>query len=219
MGMAFGLVVLAGAGIALGWWLASARRKRLATWAAANGLRFESGADRQFAAAHPGFGCLSRGHSRCAYNVAEGSRNGRSITAFDYRYVTGHGKSRSVRRFSAVILGSTIALRPLRIRPESVLDRVAEAFGIDDIDFESVEFSRSFHVRAADRRWAYGVLHQRTIEFLLSMPRFSIQLTEKEMIVWRDRRFDPETFDDAIRVAEGVLDRLPGYVVREGGGE
>jgi len=215
--MELALIVLVVLGFALAWYLASARRKKLAAWAAANGLRFESRADKGFDARHPSFGCLARGHSRSAYNVAEGARNGRPLTAFDYRYVTGQGKNRSVHRFSGVVLGSLTPLRPLRIRAENVFDRVAEAFGAGDIDFESAEFSRAFHVTARDKRWAYDVLHQRTIEFLLSMPRFSIAFGDSEVIVWRGRRFDPETFDDAIGVGEGILDRLPSYVVREGG--
>jgi len=215
--MEFVFIVVVVVGFALAWYLASARRKKLAVWAAANGLRFESRADKGFAARHPDFGCLARGHSRSAYNVAEGARNGRPLAAFDYRYVTGHGKNRSVHRFSGVVLGSLTPLRSLLIRAESVFDRVAEAFGAGDIDFESAEFSRAFHVAARDKRWAYDVLHQRTIEFLLSMPRFSIEFGDSEVIVWRGRRFDPETFDDAIGVGEGILDRLPSYVVREGG--
>jgi hypothetical protein len=200
--------------LALGLWRSAKRRKELAAWASRNGLSFRPDRDRGFDERYRAFGCLRRGHSRFAHNIAEGDRNGRRVVAFDYHYVTGSGKNRQTHRFSAVVLRSDVRLKPLRIRSENVLDRVTEFFGIDDIDFESAEFSRAFHVKAADKRWAYDVLHQRTMEYLLAMPRFSIQFDDRSAIAWRNRRFGAETFESAIGVVEGILDRLPEYVVR-----
>jgi hypothetical protein len=214
----FAFIALAAVAIGIAWYLSSLRRKKLGAWAESNGLRFDPKADGSFDDRFPAFNCLRVGHTRRAYNVSEGSRSGRALVAFDYRYVIGHGKQRQVHSFSAIVLGSAVPLKPLRIRSENVFDKVGEFFGADDIDFESAEFSRAFHVKSSDKRWAYDVLHQRTIEFLLSMPRFSMQFGGREVIVWRSRRFRPEVFDQAIAVAEGVLDRLPGYVIREGGG-
>jgi len=44
------------------------------------------------------------------------------------------------------------------------------------------------------------------------MPRFSIQFNDNYVIVWKNQRFNSETFEDAISVAEGILDRLPEYL-------
>jgi len=217
MRMSYAVIVLIGLAFALAWYFASARRKKLRAWAEASGFRFDPRSNRSFDDCYPSFGCLRRGHSRSASNVSEGTRHARPVVAFDYRYVTGHGKNRQVHSFSGVIVDSEIPLRPLYIRSENLFDKIGEFLGVDDIDFESAEFSRVFHVKSPDRRWAYDVLHQRTMEFLLSMPRFSIEFGEGSMLAWRNRRFAPETFDDAIAVAEGILNRLPGYVVREGG--
>jgi hypothetical protein len=203
--------------IAIAWYLASLRRKRLRAWAASSGLTFDPRPDRDFDDRYPEFGCLRIGHSRYAYNVAEGKRQGRAVVAFDYRYVTGAGKSRHVHHLSGILLGSDVPLKPLRIRPEHFFDKIGEFFGLDDIDFESSEFSRSFHVKSPDKRWAFDVLHQRTMEFLLGAPRFSIQFSDDCVLVWRGRIFSPETFDEAIGVGEGILDRIPGYVTREEG--
>ncbi len=214
------LIIAVGAAvIAVAVWFGAKRRKELVAWASGKGLAFRPGRDRGFDERYRAFGCLCRGYSRCAFNIAEGDWNERRVTAFDYRYVTGSGKNRQTHHFSAIILRSNVPLKPLRIRSENVFDRVTEFFGLDDIDFESAEFSREFHVKAADKRWAYDVLHQRTMEFLLSMPRFSIEFDDRHVIAWRNRRFNVETFESAIAVVEGVLDRLPEYVVhqQEGG--
>lgn len=213
------LIIIVGAAvIAIAAWFSAKRRKELAAWAEGKGLAFRPGRDTGFDERYRTFGCLRRGHSRCAHNIVEGDWKGRRVTAFDYRYVTGSGKSRQTHHFSAIVLRSNVALKPLRIRSENVFDRVTEFFGLDDIDFESAEFSREFHVKSSDKRWAYDVLHQRTMEFLLSMPRFSIEFDDRHVIAWRNRRFDVETFESAIAIVEGILDRLPEYVVRQQGG-
>jgi len=191
------------------------RRKEIAAWASNAGLSFSAGSDRSFDNRYPDFGCLRRGHSRAALNVASGTWHGRALEAFDYRYVTGHGKNRTTHHFSAIVLRSNVPLKPLRIRSENVLDKLTEFFGADDIDFESDQFSREFHVKSPDKKWAYDVLHQRAMEFLLASPRFAVEFDERHVIAWRNRRFKTPEFATAIGVVEGLLDRLPEYVLRE----
>ena len=210
----FLFILLAAAVIGAAIYFSRLRRKKLSAWAASLGLAFVAGHDRSFDDRFS-FRCLRQGHSRSAYNVMSGRVSDRDILAFDYRYVTGHGKNRSTHTFSAVIIESEVPLKPLKIRAENVFDRVAEFFGADDIDFESAEFSRAFHVKGPDRKWAFDVLHQRTIEFLLSKPRFSLEMSDREMIVWRGGTFSPERFDEALEVGGGVLDRLPRYIVKD----
>ena len=207
------VILIAAAAALLFLWLGAKRRKELGMWAARHGLSFRQGKDAGFDDRYPAFSCLRRGHSRYAHNVMSGAWEGRTVTAFDYRYVIGHGKNRSVHHFSAVIVDAGIPVQSLSIRPEGVFDRVTEFFGAEDIDFESVEFSRQFHVKSPDPRWAFDVLHQRTMEFLLSRPRFRIQFSGREAIVWRGRRFRPEQFEQALGVIHGILDRLPGYIL------
>jgi hypothetical protein len=209
------IVLIVVAFVAVSVYFRAKRKREVADWAAGAGLTFSAGADRAYGSVHPDFECLHRGHSRYAYNMARGTWNGRPLEAFDYRYVTGHGKNRSVHDFSAVILGSRVPLKPLRIRSENAFDKVTEFFGADDIDFESDEFSRRFFVKSPDKKWAYDVLHQRTMEFLLDRPQFSIEFDTRDVICWRNRRFSRETRESAIGVVEGILDRLPEYLVRE----
>ena len=206
------LAIVAAIGIAV-WW-GNKRKKEIARWAASKGLSFSPGRDRGMDGRYPAFGCLRRGHSRYAYNAALGRWGERRVVTFDYHYATGSGKSRQDHTFSAIVLSSPVGLQPLHIRPEGLFDKVTEFFGVDDIDFESAEFSRAFHVKAPEKRWAYDVLHQRTMEFLLRMPRMSIQFDRDCVMVWRNRRFSPELFEQAISVAEGLLDGLPSYVVQ-----
>lgn len=210
------LVLLVGAAaVALAWWFGAQRRKTLEAWAARHGLAFSPGRDASFDERYRAFHCLRRGHSRAAYNIARGAWGAYRVTTFDYRYVTGSGKNRQTHTFSAALVQASVPLKPLELRPEGIFDKVTEFFGLDDIDFESAEFSRTFHVNSPDRRWAYDVLHQRTIEFLLSQPRFSMQFDSDSVLVWNGRRFSGTDFDAAIGTAVGVLDRLPAYLLEQ----
>ncbi len=209
----FAILVAAFIGIAV--WRGAVRRKTLLAWASSRGLVLLPGRDARFDDRHPSFRALRRGHSRYAHHRMEGNFNGRRVVAFDYHYVTGSGKNRHVHQFSAVLLESRIPLKPLLIRSENILDRIGEVFGLDDLDFESSEFSRAYHVRSPDRRWAYDVLHARTIDFLLQRPKHNLQFDETYALIWRGRRLRPEEFDQALEIASGVLDRLPNYVVSQ----
>ncbi|MBE0634441.1 hypothetical protein IH601_00380 [Candidatus Bipolaricaulota bacterium] len=209
------IVGLAVAGIAIAMWFSAKRKKEIAAWAAKAGLSFSAGSDRSYDNRYPHFGCLHRGHTRSATNIASGTWKGRWLEAFDYRYVTGHGKNRSVHTFSAIILRSDFPLKSLQLRPENAFDKLTEFFGADDIDFESDEFSREFHVKSPDKKWAFDVLHQRTMQFLLKSPRYSIEFDTGSVICWRNRRLDISARESAIEVALGILDQLPEYVIRE----
>jgi hypothetical protein len=198
---------------------AEKRRAAIAAWAAGHGLTFRRDRDRSIESRYP-FSCLSQGHNRYAHNISSGQVRDYGVCAFDYHYETYSSDSKGRRtthhhHFSAVILQTALPLRPLAIRPENFLDRIGEFVGFDDIDFELAEFSREFHVKSPDKRWAFDVLHQESMEFLLAAPRFNIEFQEGFAMVRRTRRFAPEDFEAAFSVATGLIDRLPGSVVRE----
>ncbi len=208
--------------VVYGWYAKEQRRKELTAWAAANGLRFLPEADAGLEARFPEFKCLQQGADRYAFNRLEGDWQGRSFLGFDYHYETHSTDSKGRRRthhhyFSAVILDSPVPLQPLAIRPEHIFDKVTEFFGFDDIDFESAAFSKRFYVKAPNRRWAYDVIHQRTMEFLLAQPEFSLQFDRHHVIAHRGRTFAALDFAAAASVICGVLERLPDYVLQQQG--
>jgi hypothetical protein len=220
-----GLIIVAivaaiAAAVFVGWYAAAKRRQALAAWAAAKGLAFADqrvcGLDDRY----PDFHALRRGSNRYAYNVLSGAWQGRAFLGFDYHYETQSTNSKGQRQtqdhyFSAAILASPVPLKPLLIRPEGLLDKVSEFFGMDDIDFESAEFSRKFFVKAPDRKWAYDVIHARAMEALLARPAFTIEFGPAAAIAARDRVFSTDDFDQAAQVLAGLLDGLPGYVVQQ----
>lgn len=204
--------------IVLGARQAKQRREALAGWAAARGMTFQPDKDRRFEMQHPEFQALQRGSDRYAFNITRGRFDGRDLIAFDYHYETTSrdkdGKTQTHNHyFSAVILEAELPLKELYIRPEGLFDGVKSFFGYNDLDFESAEFSRRYHVTAPDRQWAYDVLHARVIEYLLRQPPHAIVFGHRRVLVMRPgRRLDVPGFMIAVEIGDTLLDSLPDYV-------
>jgi hypothetical protein len=196
------------------------RRLALSALAAEQGWTFNPDNDSELITRFSPLKCLEQGSNRYAYNVLTGKYRNRSLCAFDYHYETYSTDSKGNHQtnhhvFSVAVLETELPLKPLLIRPEGFFDRIGEFFGMDDIDFESDEFSRTFHVSSPERRWAFDVIHQATMEFLLAAPRFTIELSGSRVVVFRSSCFDPPEFEAALSVAAGIVERLPNYLLRE----
>mgnify|MGYP001765660199 CR=1 FL=1 len=224
--LAFVLIVAAVIAIAIGAavWGARMRNKRrqeMAGWAQANGLKFLPANDRSLYMRYRAFSCLQRGDNQYAYNICLGTIGQRVTCGFDYHYETHSTDSKGHRQthhhyFSALVVDSSLPLKPLSIRPEGFLDRVAEFVGFEDIDFESAEFSQKFHVSAPDRRWAFDVLHQKTMELMLAYPRSHIEFRSSQVMAYHSSRtFTLGEFSSALKVVTSILDYLPPGVVEE----
>lgn len=213
------LAALAAIGI-LAWRKDQARQEAIRAWAFARGWRAWPGGEGGPLHEHPALAILQRGHSRRCACLVRGELAGRPLALFDYRYVTGHGKNRTTHSYAMAVLDLPYAVRPLRLRPEHALDKVGEFLGSDDIDFESAEFSARFHVAADDRKWAYDFIDARMMEFLLAAPAgYSLELGSHEIAVFRRGHAQPQDYERAIALLEGVRDRVPAWVIREQGGE
>jgi len=149
--------------------------------------RFDSDRDSSHEDEYPQFEVFRRGHSRHAYNTLRGTVDvgGQRCRAKmgDYHYciTSGSGKTRSTRTytFSYLLIHLPYASVPnVFIREEGIFDALAGALGFDDIDFESAEFSRRFHVKSPDKRFAYDVIHPGMMEYLLATSPPTIDIEE-----------------------------------------
>ena len=182
--------------------------------ASATDLGFWPRPDHRFEHRWPMFECFTKGDDRYAYNLMRGQKAGRSLVACDYHYSTTSRDSKGNRhthhhQFSAVIVDSGLNLGQMNIRKEGFFDKVTEFFGWDDIDFESHEFSRRFHVTARNRRLAYDLLHQEAMEMLLERPFFDLEIVGPYVLARRSTRFDPPEFFQAMDLANRLLELIP----------
>ena len=194
---------------------ADKRRRALAAWGSLRGLEFYPARDSGLGDRYAHFACLNHGENRFADNRLEGRAGDHAFCAFDYHYETSDGKNRARHVFSAVILTTKLPLKPLVIRPERLADRVAALLGFEGIEFESAAFNKQFHVTSPDPRWAFNVLPQATLEFLLDSPKFNLECQLCQIIAYRQTIFQPADFESALEVIEGILSRLPKSLLQE----
>ena len=222
------LVVIVAALAAIGFIFAhqqaKKRREALAALASSRGLDFDASFDGSHDVRFAGFAMFRKGRSRVAYNTISGALElgGRSIAirTGDFRYKERRGSGKN-RRTVTIRLSYLIAWNPFGsvpetiVRREGVFDRLKGMLGFDDIDFESVEFSRRFHVSSEDKRFAYDLIDPRMMELLLRTAPPAFEL-EGDLICVSDGRgcWDPESFERQLDWCGAFFDAWPDHLVR-----
>lgn len=146
---------------------------RNAEFARSGGLRFESvGSRRLFTGLLPltPFGV---GGPRTATNVHSGRWRGREVAGFCYSFVVSSYNGSTVRTTTHHWCVATVALPqvlpPLQVRPRfgRLREAVAPTVITDDIELESVDFNRRFHLSCPDARFASAFMHPRMMQRVL----------------------------------------------------
>jgi len=210
-------IALAAAVIVFGILKARQRREAMARLAADLGFEYYADDPWGLAERYAMFDLFGRGHSRKASNVLCGELDGRAVVAFDYKYTTGSGKNQSTHHYQGVVLGLPIVAAGLRMRGETAFDRLASWVGWDDIDFESDEFSRRYHVRSEDRRFAYDIFHARLIEHLLACGDVPDLEMKGNLMILYDGQRDAENVRRLLGIGREIVASIPGYVLKARG--
>ncbi len=177
---------------------------------------------------HLQFGCFQKGHTRYAHNQLRGTVEAWGgvwkAEAGDYHYKitrrNGKSSSTTTYRFSYLLVSLPFGARlpGVALRAEGLFDKLAGAIGFEDIDFESAEFSRRYHVGGTDRRFVYDLLHPRMIDWMLDDPPPQFELSAGVLLLVSNggsRRWEPMEFRAATNWAAGFLARWPDYLVRD----
>lgn len=167
------------------------------------------------------FPTLQQGSRRYAYNVIDGALDGRRMHLFDHHHETYSTNSKGHRQThhhyrTFLCLEHDADLGRMEVRPEHFFDKIGAFFGFDDVDFESAEFSRKYHVKAEDRKLAYDVFHPKMIEFFLQLGDFKVT-TARSLALFRrgSGTMSIEQIEKTMLDADGFLDRLPRYLRKD----
>ena len=207
-----GVVAIIVVVVVIGYIAARKRREAMAAVAGRLGLRFQPRKDRGLARQYRFLDKLRQGSNRYAFNILSGSYQGHDVMLFDYHYQTGSGKDTHHHYFSFFIMQLPMSFPELVIDKEGFFSKIAQAFGYDDIDFESHEFSRKFCVRSADKKFAYDVCNGRMIEYLLSNNDLSIEIEGDSLAISFSRRLAPEQIEPNLNRLFTVRSLMPEYL-------
>jgi len=212
----FILFVILGAGIIwLILYLEKIRRQKLAKAARELGFTYYPKSNYDFHDRFGGFELFQRGGSRRSYDLIEGRKDGADVKLFEYSYVTGSGKNRTTHRRVVCLLSLErgCGFPHTIIRPESIFDKVASAIGFNDIDFESIEFSRKYYVKGEDRRFAYDLVHPRMMEYLLKIGIICVETGGRNLLVHPDRKLSPKAWPSLYYTAKGFVEQIPDRLI------
>jgi hypothetical protein len=164
------------------------------------------------------FALFQKGDGRGVENVMWGFWQGLEIRVFDYWYYEessdskGH-RSRSYRRFNCLVTLVDALCPPLQISEENVVTRFAGALTFRDIEFESEEFNRRFHVKGADERFATAFCDARMMDWLLRQGGgYGFEVAGDRLLCWTDR-VSPVEMVHLLGTAKTFREQIP-VVVR-----
>ncbi len=212
----FLVIVLVVIAIAVGFYLEHKRREFWRTLAKRYGLRYSHGDPFALTDAHQ-FALFEQGHSKKVSNTLDGRLDGMGIILFDYQYTVGSGKHRQTYYYSGLMVDLPVHSAYLHIRPENFWDRIAAAFGFDDIDFEYDKFNRAFKVTGDDKKFAYDICHAAMMEYLLERPELCWEIRGRKLLLYSSSlgRFDEHEVEHCLSAARGFIDQLPSYLLRQ----
>lgn len=196
---------------------AKKRREELSGLAARLGLRFDPADDRVLANQFEFLDHLAQGDNRYAFNVLSGEYQRNEILVFDYHYETHSTDSKGHRQthhhyFSFFILMLPVGFPELRITKEGLLSKIAQAFGYDDIDFESAEFSRAFYVRSKEKKFAYDVCNSQMMEYLLANRDLSVEIERNALALAFDSQLSAQEIEFNLQRLLEIWLRMPEYL-------
>jgi hypothetical protein len=193
------------------------RRDAMLSLAARLGLRFDPGKDRDIARQYKFLDKLRQGDNRYAFNILSGNYQTHDVRAFDYHYETHSTDSKGNQEthhhyFSFFLLQLPVSFPEMVIAREGFFSKVAQAFGYDDIDFESHEFSRKFCVRSPNKKFTYDVCNARMMEYLLANDDLTIEIEDRAMAISFDSRLSPEQIERNLIRLIAVRSLMPDYL-------
>jgi len=197
------------------------RTEAMRAHAARLGFHFVA-SDRTLAERMSAFPPFCIGHSREGLNLATGEmRLGgvrMTMTFGDYRYkvTSSNGKQTTTVTYTMSFIAVLPALsipEQMVVREEGFLDKIGAFVGFDDIDFESSEFSKRFHVKCSDRRAAFDLFDPRMIEYFLAATPPRIHAAGGVLLFDRGlRRWEVAEFAGEMRWIDGFFARIPRHM-------
>ncbi len=201
----------------LGHLQAKKRREAFERLASELGFDFYSQKDRQFARRFSFLEHMDDGSNRYAYNRLTGKVEGQTVNIFDYHYETYSRDSKGRRRtdhhhFSIFTLSLPAAFPELNIEREGFFSKIGQALGFDDIDFESLEFSKRYKVKSRDKKFAYDFCNAQMIDYLLRQRDLIIEVDGNTLALTFKGKLNIEAIKPNFERIKAIRALIPNYL-------
>lgn len=189
-------------------WLDKKRGQQLRRVAKQLGFAYAENGDQLLQTDLAGLPLFTRGYLRRVRHVLNGQIGAHQIYLFEYRYRYRTGRRSSTRTQTVVAAWlSGFALPTFRLRPEGLFDRVAEALGLEDLDFPDYpRFSSQNHLTAADSRAVYELFTPRLLQFFEVNRRLIVEGAHEWIAIYRfGRRIRPDLTRELLEESSQIV--------------
>src|SRR5688572_11970769 len=181
------------------------------------GQRLDFSVEDPFDTTGEPFSLFQKGDGRGVENVMWGFWQDLEVRAFDFWYYeessdSNGRRTRSYHRFDCLITLVDAVCPPLQISEENLLTRFAGALTFRDIEFESEEFNRRFHVKGTDERFATAFCDARMMDWLLRHGEgYGFEMVGDRLLCWT-KRVSPAEMVHLLGTAKTFRDQIPDVV-------
>lgn len=165
---------------------------------------------------------FGQGEDRHADDVCTRLVDGLQQAVFTYRFETtsttnadgSTGTTTSTTSYAYTVAARRLPapLGPLQILRESVGQKVARAFGGQDVEVELADFNRRYRVTADDPKHALDLLNPRTVERLLAHQDASLRLRDGWAVSIVQGELQPDRAQERLAVLDDLLHGVPSFV-------
>ncbi|MFK4087056.1 hypothetical protein ACI2LF_23310 [Kribbella sp. NPDC020789] len=129
-------------------------------------------------------------------------------TAFDYTYST--TRTSTAAKCHVITYELPAALPPIAVLRKNPM--------LPGQEFESEQFNKLFSVECADSRYASAMMNPQMMVWLVDgYPSFQWRIEGRLLITWGVGYWNVPTVTNAIRAFQGIVERIPPFVLRDYG--
>ncbi len=155
-----------------------------------------------------------------ARNVLSGDLDGHRVRVFDFRPIgpaLGREKHPDEEELQYTVLALDLGVELPRL--EIALDLVPRGLSVDldraRLEFDSIEFSRTYRVRCADREFAHAVCHPRMMDYLLFRRELFLLIDGDRLAITLGRGLRVEEIPGRLQELVEIRNLLPRYLFEE----
>ena len=149
------------------------------------------------------FWLFERGRNQSVSNVMSGSKDGCQVEVFEFRYVTGHGKSKQTNKKTVVAVTDSRCTFPhFLLEPENFFHKIGTVFGMQDLDFDEYpEFSSAFVLKGEPESAVRAVFTPDIVRAMLERRKLSVEAHGDTMLSYLNNKttLPIDEFEPAIR--------------------
>lgn len=176
------------------------------------GLEFSGSRDSKLAKQLGFFSRLPKGALPYCANLLYGYHLGHPVHVFDFFCWQQRGRGWDKVNATCFVIFLGKQFPTLQIYPETAVEKIAQALGGEDIDFESVEFSNAFVVKSEDKKFAYDVCHVRLMQHFLGRPFLAVDIEREYLALVSTPRAELDEIKDCLDEAINIRELMPAYL-------